>query len=357
MVIRMKGVKRVIAKGRVYYYHRATLTRLPGAPGTTIFMDALAALDAKGAVKAVPGTLGALICAYRASPEFGALAKRTRSDYQRVFDYVKPLAELPLIEADAARLYDVRDRAFSKRRRRFANYVVQVLSRLFNWGRRRGICERNPAADVEMLRRPRDARVVNRPWTPAEVETVLGAASPRLKVAIALGVYLGLREADMLDASWASYDGTAFEIRQRKTGTSLWVPAHSRLRAILDEAKKKRTSPVIVVNERGRPYTQSGFQTRFFGLVRRLRDHGAIAPGLSFHGLRHTVGKQLAEAGCDARTIAAVLGHATMTMADHYSRDADRKGLAKAALERLEPRTKRQRIRKTSVENRKTNRS
>ncbi|HUZ73183.1 MAG TPA: tyrosine-type recombinase/integrase [Stellaceae bacterium] len=340
MVIRMKGVKRVVSKGRVYFYHRKTMTKLPGEPGTTSFMDTLAAAENCAAAvtetSALPGTLGALIGAYRASPEFTELAERTRRDYQKVFDYLKPLDPLPLHEIDGAYLYQVRDKAFAKRRRRFANYVKQVLSRLFNWGKRRGLAPANPAADVDAIRRPRDAKSVNRSWKDAEIAAVLAAASPELKVAIALGAYLGLREADMLVVTWKAYDGTAFEIRQRKTGETLWIPAHAELRAILNAAKVRRTSPIIVVGARGQPYTQTGFQTRFFGLIRKLRLEGKIGDGLSFHGLRHTVGRKLAETGCDARTIAAILGHATTAMADHYSRHADRRQLARAAVAKME---------------------
>jgi len=48
------------------------------------------------------------------------------------------------------------------------------------------------------------------------------------------------------------------------------------------------------------------------------------------------LGTSLAEAGCDPRTIAAVPGQKTTAMADHYSRTADRRGLASAAIAKLE---------------------
>jgi integrase len=137
----------------------------------------------------------------------------------------------------------------------------------------------------------------------------------------------------MLKVTWACYDDTAFEVRQNKTGNSLWVSARYRLREILDATP--RQSPVIVVGARGRPFTQAGFQRRFFGLIRKLTNAGKVGQGLSFHGLRHMVGTRLAEAGCDPRTIAAVLGQQTTAMADHYSRGADRRKLAEAAIERL----------------------
>ena len=123
----------------------------------------------------------------------------------------------------------------------------------------------------------------------------------------------------------------------QRTSEPLWLPVHCDLKAILDEAKKARSSTTIVVGAKGRPYTQSGFQTRFFGLIRKLREAGKIAPGLSFHGrLRHTVGTRLAETGCDPQTVAAMLGQLTQAMANHYSKHANRKSLVRNAVHRME---------------------
>jgi len=242
----------------------------------------------------------------------------------------------------------VRDKAFGKRKRRFANYVLQVLSRLFNWGRSRGLAEDNPAADVETIRRPRDARTVNRRWSDAEFKTVMEAASEGMRIAIGLGGYIGFREGDAITVAWSRYDGLAFEVSQGKTGAPLWVPVHREFKTLLDAWKSRRSSPIIVVGAKGRPYTQTGFQTMFFGLLRRLRSEGKIGEGLSFHGLRHTVGNRLAEAGCAPATIAAMLGQRTTAMAEHYSRAADRKHLVRAAVSKLE-RNGRQK-RKTSAD-------
>ena len=53
------------------------------------------------------------------------------------------------------------------------------------------------------------------------------------------------------------------------------------------------------------------------------------------HGLRKAAGR-LAEAGCSAREIMAVLGHKTLTEAERYTRDADQARLAEAAMACLE---------------------
>src|SRR5438105_664237 len=110
MIARVKGVKTVRVKGRIYNYHRKTMTPLPGQPGSTEFMAALDALNRKQELPAGPGTLGALIQRYRASPDFADLAANTRRNRQWVFDYLKPLAGMRLVDIDSAFLYEVRDR-------------------------------------------------------------------------------------------------------------------------------------------------------------------------------------------------------------------------------------------------------
>jgi integrase len=50
-------------------------------------------------------------------------------------------------------------------------------------------------------------------------------------------------------------------------------------------------------------------------------------------------GRRLAEAGCSAKQIAAVLGHASLTEVERYTRDADQERLADAAIEALEARS------------------
>jgi integrase len=63
---------------------------------------------------------------------------------------------------------------------------------------------------------------------------------------------------------------------------------------------------------------------------------GKVEPGLTMHGLRHTAGKNLADAGAETRVIAAMLGHATLQMAEHYSREADRRRATTRAVKLLE---------------------
>lgn len=359
MVIRVKGVKRVVAKGRVYYYHRKTGERIKAEFGTVAFLQEVERLDGmRPPADEKPGTLGALIAAYKASPEFTDLAERTRKDYNRVFDYLAPWRDLPLARLTPPLVFGLRDKAYRKHKRRFANYVIAVLRLTLAWGKPRGWVKSNAAEDVPNIRRPRGGRVVNRAWAYEEFQTVLDAAPFELKVPIVIGWNTGLREGDVLRMTWRSYNGLEIETRQAKTDEPIWVPATAELRAILDEAKatmkdRKVKSTTIVVGKRGRQFTENGFRARFFKLIRRLVDEGKVQPGLTFHGLRHSVGKALADAGCDTRTIMAVTGHQTEAMAAQYTKEADRRRLARSGIVKLERlRTKKRKTLADKMENR-----
>ena len=54
------------------------------------------------------------------------------------------------------------------------------------------------------------------------------------------------------------------------------------------------------------------------------------------HGLRKTAARMLAEVGCSAHQIASVTGHKSLTEIERYTKAADQKRLASAAIHRLE---------------------
>jgi integrase len=347
-ILRIPHIHAVRSKGRIYYYHRHTREKLPGKPSDPEFITALAAIEAKRkateSVPAVDGTFAGVVRAYLASPEYLGLADRTRGDYRKVLDYlVERMGKVPLVKIDGPAVFAIRDKTLALRKRRFANYVVQMMSAVFSWAQPRGFSPGlagNPARDVPMLPRPKGAPIANRAWSGVEVAAVLNAASPALRIPIALGAYLGARQGDVLRMTWSAFDGQGFTFTQSKTGAALWLPAHAYLRELLRTAR--RDSPVIVLGKRGKPFTSNGFQREFFKLIRRLEAADKIGKGLTFHGLRHTVGKHLADAGCDTRDIQAWLGHATATMAEHYAKEADQKRRVKGAVVKLQRAQRRQ---------------
>lgn len=323
VVVRVRGLNRVRSKGRIYIYHRATGERITAEPGTPEFIARVAELDAKAkaAPDAVPGTLGQVWTEYRKSPFWTALKPDTRVSYERAIAVMKPLDQAALVTIKAGFVAKLRDRVAATRGRWMANYVLTVLAIGMDFAREREWVDENPVRGVRRLPRPKgEAR--NRPWTPAECRAALDAAEPYLKVTLALGMCAGFRKRDALTMPKTAIDSDTIEASTSKRGRRVKIPLHPALRAALAEAPKHK-APTISANSRGEPWTESGFNSTFGKFVDALEAAGKVGPGLTFHGLRHTVGTRLKEAGADDRAIADILGQSSTAMAAHYSRQAD----------------------------------
>ena len=149
VTVRVPGIKRYYKKkSRVWYtYYRPTNTRILAEYGSPDFFLELAALRAKFEKPAeVPGSLGALIDAYRRSPDWSALRPATRKSYDRVHVALKPLRGMPLAKITRPLIIELRDtKIYPKRGRWMANYVVTVLSILMLFAKDRGWNRRQPA--------------------------------------------------------------------------------------------------------------------------------------------------------------------------------------------------------------------
>ena len=178
-IVRVKGIERFRDRhGKWRCYHRKT-----GPPISRLILEPVSSLlnwlgwKASPCMSETPARApsGWSTVEYRGSAAFSGLAPRTRADYQRVFDYLKPIADTPLPKFDRTLIVRIRDKA-STRGRRFANYVKAVLSIVFGWGAERGYADGNPAKNVKNIRRPKGTPHANRPWTDAERHTVLDSA-------------------------------------------------------------------------------------------------------------------------------------------------------------------------------------
>ena len=136
--IRVKGFQIFKDRhGKQRCYHRKTkavvdLKRFPMGSAEFLAECARIAGLLNLAAASRPGTLGALIVAYRSSPAFQELAPRTRRDYQRCFDYLQPIAETPLVRFDRPLIVRIRDKAAETHKRRYANYVRTAISILLS---------------------------------------------------------------------------------------------------------------------------------------------------------------------------------------------------------------------------------
>jgi integrase len=216
-----------------------------------------------------------------------------------------------------------------KRRRAPAsvNRELEVLGRIFTMAQDNGIIESNPCRKVKKLRQDNQR---NRFLTADEEERLLSVCvglRSHLRPIITVAVNTGMRKGDLLGLTWQQVDferGLVFVANKKAgDGRGHFLPMNSQVLGELVRLHAQRTGEqVFNIKD-----VKKAFATacRLAGII-----------NLRFHDLRHTAATRLAEAGADAFTIAAILGHSTIQMSARYTHIADdRKRQALEAIARV----------------------
>jgi integrase len=241
---------------------------------------------------------------------------------------------MPLAEITRPFIHNLRDKTHVQRKRRFANYVLAVISAVFSYAIEHGLAHENPVSRVKKIRRPKDLPRANRPWAKEEWNVVTEAAPKYMLAPVLLCGLMGWREGEALSAPRTAYnEKTGVFVRiSSKSGKPVKTDAPKIVAAAL-QAIFPHSATTLLVSSTGRPWTEDGFRKSFFRLIRKLEAKGQVGPGLTVHGLRHSVATRLREAGFDKQTIADFLGQETTGMAGYYSRDADLRGQMRKVVE------------------------
>lgn len=317
----------------VHTYHRKSGTRIQAEFGTAEFFQELAIIEGRAKrAEARPGSLGMVIEQYKRSSAWAGLAPPTRTSYHRAFEVLKPLTDMPLVEIDRPFIVALREeKVFPKRGRWMANYVVTVLSLLFEYAIDRGWTKTNPADGIKRIKTDKKLARANRPWSEAECRVVLERAAPHLRIPIALAMCAGFRTADVLTVTKAAVRDGMISVTTSKRQVPVAVPIHPVLAGALAAAPAS-DAVQLAVTSRGGPWTESGFNSTFGKFIDRLEAEGLVGSGLTMHGLRHTLGTRLREVTADLDLIRRILGQQTLSMGQHYSETADTSRRARKAL-------------------------
>ncbi|MBO0757816.1 MAG: tyrosine-type recombinase/integrase [Bradyrhizobiaceae bacterium] len=120
------------------------------------------------------------------------------------------------------------------------------------------------------------------------------------------------------------------EYVRNKTGVEVDLGLHSELEIALGAASRDHVT--IINTEYGKPFTIAGFSQ----FMRDAIKEAGLPLGCKPHGLRKTLGRRMADAGCSAHEIMAALGHTTLAEAERYTRAADRRRGGRQAVLKLE---------------------
>jgi integrase len=120
------------------------------------------------------------------------------------------------------------------------------------------------------------------------------------------------------------------KVTQQKTVKELWIPLHQDLKG---EMRGWEVLPpwTFVQTSKSESCSTPGFRTAWARLMAATPAGRIRTEGFTFHGLRASSVVSLREVGCGDRDIESITG-----MSSRYSRFADQRKLAKAAILRLE---------------------
>jgi integrase len=332
-----------------FYFRRPGFkgVALPGLPWSPEFMaayeQALAGQPAQiGSARTKPGTMRALAVSYYNSLAFRSMKPITQSVYRNIIDRFcsetdkqgKEHGDEPA--ATMRREHVVKLMASRADKPDSANGLRKVLRAMMQYAIEIGLRSDDPTQGVKNIR-PKSKLGFHR-WTEAEItqfeERHPIGTKPRL--AFALGLYTGQARQDVVAMGPQHIrDGILNWVRaktERSTGTELAIPIHANLRAVIDATPSGHLT--FLVTEFGKPFAVAGFGNWF-----REQCDMANLRHCSFHGLRKAASVRLAEAGCTPHEIAAITGHASLKEIVRYTQTADRKRLARSAMDKVKART------------------
>jgi integrase len=313
-----------------FYFRRAGFEtkRLRGLPYSPEFMrDYEAAMAGQplpiGLDRARPGTMLALAISYFASPAFRTLRPSTQCAYRGRIDQLCR-DHGGKRAADLRREHVVRLLAARADQPGAANALRTALRVMMKHAVEIGLRADDPTRDVRAVRLKTGGF---HSWTDAEIAQFerhhpIGS---RARLAVALLLYTGQRRGDVLRMGAQHVRDGALYIRQEKTGAELAIPLHPDLAAIIAATPSGHLT--FLTTQYDRPFEASAFSHWF-----RNRCDEAALPHCSAHGLRKAAARRLAEAGCTAHEIGAITGHASLAELVRYTKAADQRRLAEAAM-------------------------
>jgi hypothetical protein len=328
----------VRSRGHAYYYYqhgrgarlKGPRVKLPGAP----FGDDGHPMDAWWAAyrelaiggDAAPraGSVTALIMAYKASTEWGALSERSKGERIRHLKRIEATwGDLLVAGIEPWHVVELRD--MHAKTPAEANNLIRCLSAMMSWSVPRGWRSDNACTHVKKLKIGEGWS----PWSWEDIEHFRTHARVHLWRAAGLALYTGQRLSDVLGMEWTDLKGGLIRLKQGKTKKRLAIAMHKDLKALLEGFP--RSGAKVLANSRGRPWTVDGFKASWQAQMDEDVMKPLRAKRLVFHGLRKSAVVFLLEAGCTDAEVAAITGQ-SREMVEHYAREVNQRRLAASAV-------------------------
>ncbi len=328
-------VQQVTRHGAVVWYVRkgkGPRTRLKSAYGSDEFWReyraAIEGTPAPAERKVTRMTLEWALDRYRASSAWAGLSPATRLQREAVYRAVIATSGTELV-SEFAPADIVAGRERRKDTPHAANTFLKAMRVFFGWAAGDGgLIDEDPTKGVSRLKLGRDQEGFHT-WTEEELARFeerwpLGT---RERLAFDVLLYTGLRRGDAVKLGKQHIRDGMFVIRMEKTRDEVCIPILPQLAVSM--AAGPTGDLAILATLSGQPWVKESFGNWFREACREAKCPGAA------HGLRKAGAVRAAEAGASNQEMMALFGWTSGRMADHYTKKANQKRLAKAAAERL----------------------
>lgn len=323
---------------RRHYYRRpgCASVPIPGEPGSKAFMEAYHAA-AEGAEPRTIGerkwpdkSFGALVSRYLATPAYTGLSEITRRTYRNDMERFRAkYGDFSVAAMELRHITAILDTLGGKSEKS----LRRILSILLKYAHAIGWRRDNP---MQGLRRKRQAYKGFRAWEPEDIAVFeeRWPTGSRERLALYLLLCTIQRRGDAVDIGRQHLKDGKIKVTQKKTGTTLWLPLHPKLKAEL--ALVPRTQLTFIETQYGAPFKPASF-TNWFS---EKAQEAGCPKGCTPHGLRKAGLAFMAEAGATPKELMAWSGHKNLAEVTLYTEAADQRRLAEQALAKLEKRTK-----------------
>jgi site-specific recombinase XerD len=205
---------------------------------------------------------------------------------------------------------------------------LAALRSLFRTLREHGRIAHNP---VDLMPAPKRARKLPRVLKPEEVAALLDripAGTPldlRDRAMFELAYACGLRAEEIvqLNAGSVDYEGEEIRVEGKGSKTRIIPAGEPALRALARYVERARPALTDARGEQALFLSKSGRRLSTSDVRRRLRvwaRRAALQGGVHPHALRHSFATHLLDGGADLRAIQEMLGHASVSTTQIYTR-------------------------------------
>lgn len=336
--VKLRGVHKVTAKGRTYFYAYRGGPKLSGDPSEDPAVAAEYFRHMRITPPPVRSTLVApLVLQYQASPKFGGRSAKWTATKRGLDDLiVSEFGEDDIAIFDDARtrrdIIEWRDRMAETPRK--ADQAVNELACFLGWARDNGYLVHNCATGIKKLSEADRAAIV---WEPGEIEAVCLKANGETANVIRLASLTGLARIDLLRLRWSDVkDNHIGPLDRSKTGQLIVIPLYQELRDALEACPQR--SPIVLTNSAGRPWTADGFTCGF--------QKAKTAAGIDkrFHDLRGTAVTMLYRLGLSDEEVAEIVGWSVQTCRAIRRRYVTPQAVAEGLIVRLDRNGKRTKL-------------